>query len=549
VATGSVTDVTPTPVDNTYEPTWLDVDPDNFSITEKLGKLEVKSNPTPPSVKKVTLTAASASRVYNGEELTATSVTAKGLPAGYTYTATATGSRTDVGDSVNEVASDYVIYNASHAVATSEFEVETVKGTISVLPRPVIVKTGTKSKVYDGTPLVCEEASITNLAEGDVVTVKATGTITEVGSTPNTYEIDWGTVNKGNYTVSEELGTLTISETNEEILVTVIGGTYLYDGEAHGPIITVTGAGISYTNDASNGTPIDNLGAGEAAYFVEEASSTTRLTDVSSEAADVNKLVIRNASGADVTSKLKITKDTSNSTVKVVPVPVTITTKSASKVYDGSALTAGGSIDGLVAKDKAEVVFTVTGSQKEVGSSKNTYSLDWGIASPDNYTVTENIGTLRVTAVDDPTPDDPTGDPDTPSGDPDTPSGDPTPTPGPGPDPNPVVPNITPGTPNPADGVPAIVPTATTTIPDDAVPLAGVLGETRGIEADAASVLGARVPAAQGVLGARRDAQTADSNQMALYLVLMGIATGVGGAYISSRRHKRDFLNDLEMMQ
>ena len=139
-------------------------------------------------------------------------------------------------------------------------------------------------------------------------------------------------------------------------------------------------------------------------------------------------------------------------------------------------------------------------------------------------------------------PDTPSGDP---SGNPDTPSGDPTPAPGT----TPVVPNITTVTPNPTDAVPPIVPVATTTIPDDAVPLAGVLGQTRGIEADAASVLGARVPASQGVLGARRDAQTADSNQMALYLILMGIATGVGGAYITSRRHKRDFLSDLEMMQ
>ena len=45
-------------------------------------------------------------------------------------------------------------------------------------------------------------------------------------------------------------------------------------------------------------------------------------------------------------------------------------------------------------------------------------------------------------------------------------------------------------------------------------------------------------------LTARRDAQTSDSNQMALYLILMGIATGVGGAYVTARRHKRDILGD-----
>ena len=81
----------------------------------------------------------------------------------------------------------------------------------------------------------------------------------------------------------------------------------------------------------------------------------------------------------------------------------------------------------------------------------------------------------------------------------------------------------------------------TTTIPDEEVPLAGVLGAQRGIEADDSSVLGQRRAAAEaGVLGARRDAETSDANHMAMYLMLMGIATGVGGAYTLSRRKKHE---------
>ena len=43
-----------------------------------------------------------------------------------------------------------------------------------------------------------------------------------------------------------------------------------------------------------------------------------------------------------------------------------------------------------------------------------------------------------------------------------------------------------------------------------------------------------------GVLGARRDAETSDANHMAMYLMLMGLATGVGGAYATGRRRKHE---------
>ena len=40
----------------------------------------------------------------------------------------------------------------------------------------------------------------------------ATATITNAGSVPYTYEIDWGEVNSGNYTVSEAPDTLTVDQ-------------------------------------------------------------------------------------------------------------------------------------------------------------------------------------------------------------------------------------------------------------------------------------------------------------------------------------------------
>ena len=76
---------------------------------------------------------------------------------------------------------------------------------------------------------------------------------------------------------------------------------------------------------------------------------------------------------------------------------LTLKMNSATKVYDGDVLTAGGSLEGLVGDETASL--TVTGSQTNVGESDNTYNLDWnGTAKANNYTVTVEKGTLTVKA-------------------------------------------------------------------------------------------------------------------------------------------------------
>ena len=85
---------------------------------------------------------------------------------------------------------------------------------------------------------------------------------------------------------------------------------------------------------------------------------------------------------------------------QITPRTLTITTDSASKTYDGNDLTEpnGYSIDGLV---KGETVnFSITGRQKDVGSSDNTYVIDWdkSTAKQSNYTIVNKLGKLTVEA-------------------------------------------------------------------------------------------------------------------------------------------------------
>ena len=91
-------------------------------------------------------------------------------------------------------------------------------------------------------------------------------------------------------------------------------------------------------------------------------------------------------------------------TYTITPCDVTLTSGSATKEYDGTALTnntvtAEGFVDGQGA------TYTVTGTQTEVGSSENkfTYTLNDN-TKEGNYNITPNYGTLTVTAKTTPTP-------------------------------------------------------------------------------------------------------------------------------------------------
>ena len=107
---------------------------------------------------------------------------------------------------------------------------------------------------------------------------------------------------------------------------------------------------------------------------------------------------------------------------RITPREYTVTTESATKVYDGEPLTEGGiTVAGIV--DGETYGAAATGSQTEVGTSDNTYELTFAgegneyTAKASNYALAENgetLGTLTVVPQSinpddpkDPDPDDP----------------------------------------------------------------------------------------------------------------------------------------------
>ena len=113
-----------------------------------------------------------------------------------------------------EDAGEYAITAVVDEAANPNYAVTVKDGVYTIEERPVIVKTGSASKEYDGKPLTEEEASIEGLVPGEIVTICTTGVQTEIGSSNNTYDIDWGTAKSKNYKVTEYLGRLTVEHTN-----------------------------------------------------------------------------------------------------------------------------------------------------------------------------------------------------------------------------------------------------------------------------------------------------------------------------------------------
>ena len=251
-----------------------------------------------------------------------------------------------------------------------------------ITPREYTVTTDSAEKTYDGTALTAD-GKIEGIVDGEVVVVHTTGSQTDVGSTLNTYELEWKKASSKNYKLKEEvIGTLTVTEQtidpgedpekpNPNYLGIEISNPSdeVYDGKEHKWSPTVV--------DKEGNALVEGTD-----YTVKYATSD--FTNVGT--IDVTITGIGNYTGT-VTRAYKIT-----------PKAYTVTTESATKVYDGTALTAGGKVNGIISGETVE--FTTTGSRIDEGTSKNTYSLKWnGSAIETNYKLEKaSIGDLTVKA-------------------------------------------------------------------------------------------------------------------------------------------------------
>lgn len=301
--------------------------------------------------------------VTSGYEVTGLTAVAKGINCG-TYETKITGTAIVTKDGVD--VTDKVIVNKKN-------------GTLTITPKSVTVTGNNGNKVYGEA-----DPELTATVAGTLGKDKVKYTVArESGEDVGHYSvIPTGEEIQGNYKVTYVAGTLTITaqsidpgtdpdKPNPDYTGAKVNNPSdeVYDGKEHKWIPTVTDKADKKLKVGTD-------------YTVEY--STKNFKDVGT--IDVTITGIKNYTG-------KATR-----TYSITPKTYTVTTESASKVYDGTALTAGGKVSGII---KGETVdFTMTGSQTNVGASDNTYELNWtGSAKESNYKHgKDSIGTLTVTA-------------------------------------------------------------------------------------------------------------------------------------------------------
>ena len=329
----------------------------------------------------ITLVVKSDTVTYNGE---AQSVEGFGDVAdGYIVsdlTAKATG--TDSGEYTTKIEGTAKVTKEGKDV-TEKVVVNVVPGKLTISRRNVTLTSASDEKVYDGNALTNDTVTADGFVEGQGATYNVTGTITNVGEKANAFEYS---LNKGtkadNYNITKTEGTLKVTPVTDQVTVTITGntGSVKYDGDSH----EVTGYTTSFSNALYTANDFEFNGTAEAsrtdAGQTNMGLAAEQFTNTSANFTNVEFVVTDGYS--------KVNKRT-----------VTLTSASDEKVYDGNALTkkkVTESEDGFAKGEGATYEFT--GSQTNVGSSKNTfsYTLNEG-TNADNYEITKAEGTLKVT--------------------------------------------------------------------------------------------------------------------------------------------------------
>jgi len=330
---------------------------DNYTISYTGANLTINAAP-------LTVTAEAKTKTYGDADPELT-YTATGFKNGDTQSVMSGSLTRAAGEDVG----DYAIGQGS-VTAGDNYTISYTGADLSIGAAPLTVTAEAKTKTYgDADPELTYTA--TGFKRTDTKESVMTGALERAaGEDVGDYAIGQGTVDAGaNYTINYTGANLTIGTAPLTVTADAVSKTY---GDAD-PELTYTATGFK-RNDTKesvmNGGLIRDDGEDVGDYAVSQGKLGAG----------------NNYTIAFTGAQLSITK-----------APLSITTESAEKVYDGTALTAGGNLAGLVGGETATI--NVTGSQTDVGAGINTYSLSWdGTAKETNYELaSETLGELTVT--------------------------------------------------------------------------------------------------------------------------------------------------------
>lgn len=317
------------------------------------------------------------------------------LPEGVSLEVTYGGGRTDAGEGETSIAS-YKL-TQSGADVTANFNVTTNTGKITISQRPITITADSATKEYDTKALAKNTAKITEgslLSGHEVTAIEIVGSQTEVGTSKNTIKENSVKITDAknndvtrNYAITLKDGTLEVTGKAVTDITVTAGATKVYDGKA----LTLSASDIKVTPALPTG------------YTISATFSASSRTDAGKDDVTLTGITIKDASGANVTSKYNIKVE--KGTLEVTKRPLTVTTGDKTKVYDGKALTdrTVPTIEGQLDSQNIELKFT--GTQTKVGSSDNSVQIlsikdkETKADVTANYEITYKFGKLTVTSA------------------------------------------------------------------------------------------------------------------------------------------------------
>ncbi len=358
----------------------------NYIITVVTGTVEILE-------RSLILSSSDDSKIYDGQPLTNEEITyleGTTLAEGHTLSAIFTGSQETQGTSKNEFSA--VVYDENGEDVSSNYDIKTFFGELTVTKAAIAVRSPDKTKGYDGTALFSTEDDMIvmgTVLPGHRMEFDITGNRISAGVSDNSFDVkiyaEDGTDVTDNYDIVKNYGKLTV--TKRSLIITTPTIDVLYDAKEK----------FSLPEDC---TVDGELAPGDELILVlpqKHASVYKGKNTV---------VVMIERGGVDVSENYDLTVVEGDFTIH--PVTLSIGTETRHKVYDKTALLAPNSPGWFYLSDARPVEGHVLGvpefvsSIREVGSMQNKvvmeiYDSITGENVTRNYNIEYTYGSLIVT--------------------------------------------------------------------------------------------------------------------------------------------------------
>ena len=189
-------------------------DPKSDEPKEPNGGDEVET----PTFSPITIKPRDVTAIYNGAAITGKDVeiTSGKLLEGHKLSAAVIGSGVNAGSyALTLDPAKIKIVDANNKDVSEMYARTILPGKLIINKRSVLITSQSATKTYDGSALTRPAVTITGdgFVPGELAKAEATGSITKVGSTPNTIRYTTtGAFNADNYSIALSVGTLTVTE-------------------------------------------------------------------------------------------------------------------------------------------------------------------------------------------------------------------------------------------------------------------------------------------------------------------------------------------------